>query len=760
MAIPKYKRENIDANVKTEQFGGMAQGAAAQGYAGIAQAQSGLAAQHGQRANQEIASFAQRLNAFSNQLDNMMRADASMKAGKAGIKDAATRRKEILDIQNKYRNDVPTMLEKIAEVETATEEDNFSVYGRIYQNQVNVAFASQMELDAATGAMKAERLANGNPEVFKSNYLAYMSKLLQGAPNELGYIAGEKAFQKHGVSTYESMYMAKDNAAKVQNSKNIDSNIEGLQGFIKYDASKGNTIKVKENLAQLKALVASQVNAKLMGAVEGAFIITEAETEAQTQEFMRYGAAASNSGMGRDFLTKIQNPEHPYGEEFSRLSQEVQSKVLGEMDKAINTYEENEAGKEKHENEVVRIHQETATRNLKENILITGVKATPEKLRTLEGDGTISATQVKEIVEFQNLKTDREKFMRYNDGIILIDMTTEDVMNLDSISFDDKTKLLKIRDGALKDPLYDWTKSRIGREAIRRLKEDYGITEDKWTIDYAHEEGQRTPKEIEYDKFRRQLFDEVQDMKYSDQVDGSMKVYNRLSGVYKQQDKERAELKEEADINRAYQRYEDRAEDFNANKRFYQSEVSASELMDRDVESGKISKGRRNILQRDRNTKPVEKIPLQKPSETKEPLTFNDYTNTEPYSAKAAEFGYARRGGSRSWRNKNPGNIEAGDFAQAHGATGTDGRFAIFPTEEAGRNAQIALLQSKNYKNLNIKQAIARYAPGFENNVPAYIAATGVTDLEKKMKDYTTKEMNSLIAAMKKHEGWKEGVQG
>ena len=79
--------------------------------------------------------------------------------------------------------------------------------------------------------------------------------------------------------------------------------------------------------------------------------------------------------------------------------------------------------------------------------------------------------------------------------------------------------------------------------------------------------------------------------------------------------------------------------------------------------------------------------------------------------------------GSRSYRNNNPGNIEYGEFAKAHGATGSDGRFAIFPTYQAGRTAQEKLLfESGAYKDLTLAQAINKWAPGFENNVPAYLA--------------------------------------
>ena len=113
--------------------------------------------------------------------------------------------------------------------------------------------------------------------------------------------------------------------------------------------------------------------------------------------------------------------------------------------------------------------------------------------------------------------------------------------------------------------------------------------------------------------------------------------------------------------------------------------------------------------------------------------------------------------GSRSWRNKNPGNIEAGNFAEANGSIGSDGRFAIFPTEEAGENAMRKLIfEGKNYKDLPLKDAIARYAPSSENNVPAYIKATGVNP-DTKMKDFTPEQQDTLIANMKRHEGWTEG---
>jgi TP901 family phage tail tape measure protein len=116
-----------------------------------------------------------------------------------------------------------------------------------------------------------------------------------------------------------------------------------------------------------------------------------------------------------------------------------------------------------------------------------------------------------------------------------------------------------------------------------------------------------------------------------------------------------------------------------------------------------------------------------------------------------------KSGGSRSWRNNNPGNIEYGSFARSMGATGHDGRFAKFPSYEAGRKAQEKLLfESKGYRDLTLSQAIRRWAPASENNVPAYLRAMG-GDPGKRMSEYSPEQRAKLLDAMQRHEGWKPG---
>lgn len=76
--------------------------------------------------------------------------------------------------------------------------------------------------------------------------------------------------------------------------------------------------------------------------------------------------------------------------------------------------------------------------------------------------------------------------------------------------------------------------------------------------------------------------------------------------------------------------------------------------------------------------------------------------------------------GTRAARNNNPGNMVYGQFAINHGATGGDGRYAIFPTPDAGFAAMRALLQ-EDYKGLTVAEAISKWAPSTENDTSRYI---------------------------------------
>lgn len=122
---------------------------------------------------------------------------------------------------------------------------------------------------------------------------------------------------------------------------------------------------------------------------------------------------------------------------------------------------------------------------------------------------------------------------------------------------------------------------------------------------------------------------------------------------------------------------------------------------------------------------------------------------------------HKRTGGSRAWRNMNPGNIIYSEFAKNMGAIGEAGGFAVFPDEETGMKAIYELLRSKNYNKLTIAGAISRYAPPSENDTNAYHRQiqklTGLS-INKRMSDLNDIELSRVANAIKQIEGWKTGT--
>ena len=127
---------------------------------------------------------------------------------------------------------------------------------------------------------------------------------------------------------------------------------------------------------------------------------------------------------------------------------------------------------------------------------------------------------------------------------------------------------------------------------------------------------------------------------------------------------------------------------------------------------------------------------------------------------RTADGAIVRQTGQRGWRDNNPGNLDYGPFAQSHGATGTDGREAIFPSRAVGEKAQEDLLfTGSGYKGLTVSQAIARYAPPSENNTAAYqssvLSALGGRDVT--LDQLSPSERAKMMAAMRQVEGSRPG---
>jgi hypothetical protein len=135
------------------------------------------------------------------------------------------------------------------------------------------------------------------------------------------------------------------------------------------------------------------------------------------------------------------------------------------------------------------------------------------------------------------------------------------------------------------------------------------------------------------------------------------------------------------------------------------------------------------------------------------------YTKVE-YSNGRVEI----RRGDFGWRNNNPGNIEAGSFADKYGAIPGGGRYALFPTVEAGNRARQALLfENNSYKNLTILEAIKRWAPPGPPDFNDYVSyakkfadAAGVS-VNTRMSELSQEQRDAAMRSQAISEGVKPG---
>jgi hypothetical protein len=140
------------------------------------------------------------------------------------------------------------------------------------------------------------------------------------------------------------------------------------------------------------------------------------------------------------------------------------------------------------------------------------------------------------------------------------------------------------------------------------------------------------------------------------------------------------------------------------------------------------------------------------------PATIVAVTTAAQHGRSGRYIAYAgiiKIGGSLAWRANNPGNLRSAKtrVATLRGATGN---FAIFPTMDAGREAQRALYLSGKYRDMKVRDAINLLTPPSENDTAAYLknlSKAGV-DLDKDVKS----QIDKLMSAIQKNEGMIPGT--
>ena len=156
---------------------------------------------------------------------------------------------------------------------------------------------------------------------------------------------------------------------------------------------------------------------------------------------------------------------------------------------------------------------------------------------------------------------------------------------------------------------------------------------------------------------------------------------------------------------------------------------------------------------------PNQDIAASYPANAQSPISAQEMSRDVVYTNRDGTR-YRKTGGSRAWRNNNPGNIRYSAFTRRAGAIGQAGGFAVFPDESTGMRAISSLLQSDSYINLTIAGAISRYAPPVENDTAAYHRSiqklTGLS-INRRISDLSEAELSRVANAIRQIEGWSVG---
>jgi hypothetical protein len=125
-------------------------------------------------------------------------------------------------------------------------------------------------------------------------------------------------------------------------------------------------------------------------------------------------------------------------------------------------------------------------------------------------------------------------------------------------------------------------------------------------------------------------------------------------------------------------------------------------------------------------------------------------------AADGAEFLHS--GGTRAWRNNNPGNLIGSEKSGL--SIGKGGRFAVFATHEDGI-AALKFSLTHFYSNRKLDEVFKKYAPATDDNDPEHYIAlvkkfSGL-DSTRTIGSLTDEELGKFVAAIERVEGWKEG---
>jgi hypothetical protein len=143
------------------------------------------------------------------------------------------------------------------------------------------------------------------------------------------------------------------------------------------------------------------------------------------------------------------------------------------------------------------------------------------------------------------------------------------------------------------------------------------------------------------------------------------------------------------------------------------------------------------------------------------PANIGEKTATVQYFDEQGNM-IIRSGGTRAWRNNNPGNMVANHYTMGterlSKAIGKASGFAVYPDYKTGHQALVDMLSGKKWGAKTLQQASIDYTPDNLKHIDSIVEATGF-DRTRKIMSLDPLEFEKYWKAIEKIEKWTVGKE-
>lgn len=425
---------------------------------------------------QAKSSLSQKLQQFSSTLQGMAGQMAQTQGAKDAVIDIQTRKKKVAEIRAKGLSPKDEQAE-IGKLSEGTYSKFSGIYSRAYDSAASSAYASQIKTDAKSAYDLAMIESGGDPALFMEMYSKFSQETVRGAPTEAGAIVAQETTLNYGTSGYRSLVTAQASAgAKARKSTYKDANEAMSKQFS--DAYYQN-----DYIAQ--ARIFSEINAAGEAAVRDG-LISQQEHEVNQSNIANNAMIDSvkrgfgeelNVGRGDIAYTQfiINERKGMYEgadpDEIAKIKKSMLTQIKDFNDASL---ERMRFEAEQHDAISLETFNQATQR-------IAQGQLSNDDITLYEQQGVLSlshANQLRERLAIGSTRkiSDAKVLGSYAESSTLVDTDPEAILNDPHLSERDKASLIQRREQLLATK-FNWTKTNDGREAIRRIKENFGIIE-------------------------------------------------------------------------------------------------------------------------------------------------------------------------------------------------------------------------------------------------------------------------------------------